>query len=58
MQEVAKILGADVRFLDYSDADVPAGDDLRESIVAVYRELKPDIVLTSSPLYGETTTEE
>jgi LmbE family N-acetylglucosaminyl deacetylase len=50
MQEAAKVLGADVRFLDYSDASVPSGDELRESLVELYRELKPDIVLTFHPL--------
>lgn len=50
MQEAAKILGAEVWFLDYSDASVPDGDELRESLVEVYRELKPDIVLTFHPL--------
>jgi LmbE family N-acetylglucosaminyl deacetylase len=50
MQEAAHVLGADVRFLDYSDASVPMDDELRETIVDVYRELKPDIVLTFHPL--------
>ena len=50
MQEAAKVLGADVRFLDYEDASVPDGDELREALVDVYRELKPDIVLTFHPL--------
>jgi len=50
MQEAANILGADVRFLDYMDASVPYGDELREAFVDVYRELKPDIVLTFHPL--------
>ena len=50
MQEAAAVLGADVRFLDYNDASVPMGDELRETLVDVYRELKPDIVLTFHPL--------
>lgn len=50
MGEAAKVLGADVRFLDYQDASVPDGDELREALVDVYREIKPDIVLTFHPL--------
>ena len=50
MGRAAKILGADVRFLDFEDASVPSGDELREAFVDVYRELKPDIVLTFHPL--------
>ena len=50
MMEAARVLGSDVRFLDYNDASVPSGDMLREAFVDVYRELKPDIVLTFHPL--------
>ncbi len=50
MRQAAEVLGADVRFLDYEDASVPVGDDLREALVEAYRELKPDIVLTFHPL--------
>ena len=50
MRQAAEVLGADVRFLDYNDASVPSGDELRETLVDVYRELKPDIVLTFHPL--------
>ncbi|MCJ7732048.1 PIG-L family deacetylase [Candidatus Bathyarchaeota archaeon] len=50
MRQAAKVLGADVRFLDYSDASVPGGDELREALVDMYRKLKPDIVLTFHPL--------
>ncbi len=50
MEKAAKILGADVRFLDFEDANVPQGDVLREAFVDIYRELKPDIVLTFHPL--------
>jgi LmbE family N-acetylglucosaminyl deacetylase len=50
MRQAAKVLGADVRFLNYEDASVPGGNELRESLVEVYRELKPDIVLTFHPL--------
>lgn len=46
----AEILGADIEFLDFEDANVPQGDVLREAFVEVYRELKPDIILTFHPL--------
>lgn len=50
MSKAAEILGADVLFLDFEDSSVPQGDVLREAFVEVYRELKPDIVLTFHPL--------
>ena len=50
MKGAAEILGAEVVFLDYEDADVPVGDALREELVDVVRELKPDIVITFHPL--------
>jgi LmbE family N-acetylglucosaminyl deacetylase len=50
MKSAAEILGAEVVFLDYEDADVPEGDTLKEELVDVVRELKPDIVITFHPL--------
>jgi LmbE family N-acetylglucosaminyl deacetylase len=50
MEAAAKTLGADLLWLDYEDASVPAGDELRETLVDVYRRLKPDIVITFHPL--------
>ena len=50
MRQAAEVLGADVCFLDFPDASVPSGDVLREAFVDLYRELKPDIVLTFHPL--------
>ena len=50
MEVAARILGADLLFLDHLDADVPGGDILREELVEVYRRLKPDIVITFHPL--------
>jgi LmbE family N-acetylglucosaminyl deacetylase len=50
MKGAAEILGAEVVFLDYEDADVPAGDAMKEELVDVVRELKPDIVITFHPL--------
>ena len=52
MTRAAKILGAEVMFLDFEDASVPQGDVLREAFVDVYRKLKPDIVLSFHPLVG------
>lgn len=50
MEAAAKTLGADLLWLDYEDASVPTGDELRETLVDVYRRLKPDIVITFHPL--------
>jgi L-ascorbate metabolism protein UlaG (beta-lactamase superfamily) len=50
MEAAAEVLGADVVFLDYRDADVPAGDALREELVDVVRRLKPDVVITFHPM--------
>ena len=50
MEEAAKVLGADVIFLDYEDADIPAGDALKEELVDLVRSLKPDVVITFHPL--------
>lgn len=49
MKRAAEILGAEVLFLDYEDASVPGGDELRETFVEVIRKLKPDILLTFHP---------
>lgn len=46
----AKVLGADVVFLDYVDADVPAPEDMKDVFVDVVRKLKPDIVFTWHPM--------
>ena len=50
MENAAKTLGTDLVWLDYEDASVPVGDELRDTIVNVYRRLKPDIVITFHPL--------
>ncbi len=50
MEKAADVLGADLEWLNYEDASVPAGDELRETLVDVYRRLKPDIVITFHPL--------
>jgi len=46
----AGILGVtDLRFLGIPDGECPAGDSLRSRIVAVIREVKPEIVMTADP---------
>ncbi|MBN2336575.1 PIG-L family deacetylase [Candidatus Bathyarchaeota archaeon] len=50
MKRAAEALGAGVRFLDFEDASIPCGDALRETFVEVFRELKPEIVLTFHPM--------
>jgi LmbE family N-acetylglucosaminyl deacetylase len=50
MEAAASALGAGLVWLDYEDASVPAGDELRETLVDVYRRIKPDIVITFHPL--------
>lgn len=39
-------LGADVRFLPYADAELPLDHPTRLQFAALFRELRPDIVLT------------
>ena len=46
MERAAEVLGANLEFLDYVDADVPAGDALRDELVDIVRRLKPDVVIT------------
>jgi LmbE family N-acetylglucosaminyl deacetylase len=50
MTKAAEILGANVMFLDFEDANVPQGDVLRKALAGVYRKLRPDIVLSFHPL--------
>jgi LmbE family N-acetylglucosaminyl deacetylase len=50
MEEAAKTLGADLVWLNYEDASVPAGDEIKDTLIEVYRKLKPDIVITFHPL--------
>lgn len=42
----ADIVGADVRFLDYKDAELPLNDEVKYEVADVIREVKPDIILT------------
>jgi LmbE family N-acetylglucosaminyl deacetylase len=50
MQRAAAILGADVVFLNYKDAEIPGEDCLTMDLVDVVRRLKPDVVVTFHPL--------
>lgn len=45
--ECAELLGCDVRWLDYKDAEVPVDQKIQLEICDVIREVKPDIVITS-----------
>ncbi len=44
MRQAANVLGADVRFLDYSDASVPGGDEqaYHYMLTAVPRAHRPE----------------
>jgi LmbE family N-acetylglucosaminyl deacetylase len=42
----AKVLGADVRFLPYKDAELPADDDVKYALCDIIRETKPNIIIT------------
>lgn len=44
--KAAEILGADVRFLDYKDAEIPVNDEIIYQVADVIREVKPDIIIT------------
>ncbi len=39
-----------MKWLGFEDASIPEGDELRETMVDVIREVKPDIILTFHPL--------
>ncbi len=42
----ARVLGAEARFLSYTDAALPCDDEVAYQIADVIREVKPDVVLT------------
>lgn len=42
----ADIVGADVRFLAYKDAELPVNDEVKYEVADVIREVKPDIIIT------------
>lgn len=42
----AHIIGADVKFFDYKDAELPVNDEIKYQVADVIREVKPDILIT------------
>lgn len=42
----ADIVGADVRFLAYKDAELPVNDEVKYEVCDVIREVKPDMIIT------------
>lgn len=42
----AEIVGADVRFLAYKDAELPVDEEVKYQVADVVREVKPDIIIT------------
>lgn len=42
----ADIVGCDVRFFDYKDAELPVNDEIKYQVADVIRETKPDIIIT------------
>lgn len=41
-----EIVGCDVRFLDYSDAELPVDEKIKYEVADIIREVKPDIIIT------------
>jgi len=48
-QAAAKAIGAEIRFLDHEDSAVPHTREAALRLAEIFRELKPDIVLTHNP---------
>lgn len=44
--QFADIIGANVRFLDYKDAELPVNDEVKYEVADIIREVKPDILIT------------
>ncbi|MEF7441635.1 PIG-L family deacetylase [Paenibacillus lautus] len=44
--QFADIVGADVRFLAYKDAELPLDEEVKYQVADVIREVKPDIIIT------------
>lgn len=42
----ADIIGCDVKFFDYKDAELPVNDEIKYQVADVIREVKPDILIT------------
>ncbi|WP_409343886.1 PIG-L deacetylase family protein [Paenibacillus sp. MBLB4367] len=41
-----EIVGCDVKFLNYKDAEIPVNDEIKYQVADVIREVKPDIIIT------------
>ncbi|MFD0869096.1 Uncharacterized proteins, LmbE homologs [Chlamydia abortus] len=44
--QFADIIGAEVRFFDYKDAELPVDEKIKYEVADVIREVKPDIIIT------------
>lgn len=42
----AEIVGADVRFMSYKDAELPVNDEVKYQVADIIREIKPDMIIT------------
>jgi len=45
-RKAAALLGADVRFLPYKDAEIPVNDEIKWAVADIIREVKPDVIVT------------
>lgn len=41
-----EVIGADVRFLNYKDAEIPVNEQIKYEVADIIREVKPDIIIT------------
>lgn len=44
--KAAEVLGADVRFLPYKDAEIPVNDEAKYALADLIREVKPNVLIT------------
>jgi len=45
-ERAAALLGADLRWLDYSDAELPVSEEVQRQIADLIRELQPTLIIT------------
>lgn len=45
-KRAADVLGADVRFLPYKDAEIPVNDEIKWALADIIREVKPNVLVT------------
>lgn len=45
-KQFAEIVGAEVRFLPYKDAELPVNEEIKYEVADIIREVKPDIIIT------------